>query len=195
MRQTCSALIDPFAKFLLRIGISADSVTLIGALLACVISVAFISKGDFLLGGILLSLVGVSDLLDGTMARISNSAGSWGAFLDSTLDRIVDGFVFGAIIFWVANLPQKNSALLWCAIVAAITAQTTSYTRARWESLGVMGKVGLVERSERMIALCGAFILTGLGLDIIEFVIYGLAVTSSFTVVQRVIFVRRQLKL
>lgn len=195
MRQTSSALIDPFAKFLLRIGISADSVTLIGALLACVISVAFISNGHFLLGGILLSLVGVSDLLDGTMARISNSAGSWGAFLDSTLDRIVDGFVFGAIIFWVANLPQKNSALLWCAIVAAITAQTTSYTRARWESLGVMGKVGLVERSERMIALCGAFILTGLGLDIIEFVIYGLAVTSSFTVVQRVLFVRRQLKL
>lgn len=195
MRQTSSALIDPFAKFLLRIGISADSVTLIGALLACFISVAFISNGHFLLGGILLSLVGVSDLLDGTMARISNSAGSWGAFLDSTLDRIVDGFVFGAIIFWVANLPQKNSALLWCAIVAAITAQTTSYTRARWESLGVMGKVGLVERSERMIALCGAFILTGLGLDIIEFVIYGLTVTSSFTVVQRVLFVRRQLKL
>jgi CDP-diacylglycerol--glycerol-3-phosphate 3-phosphatidyltransferase len=76
-----------------------------------------------------------------------------------------------------------------------VAAQATSYTRAKWESLGVVGKIGFAERSERMIALCTGLIITGLGFDIMPLVITGLAIASSYTVFQRIIFVRKQLKL
>jgi phosphatidylglycerophosphate synthase len=194
MRQISAKSIDPIAKIFLKAGITPDAVTVFGAFAASAISVIFISQGEFLLGGILLSLVGVSDLLDGTMARLSQSSGPWGAFLDSSLDRIVDGFVYGSIIFWIADQANLNATLLWAGIVGLIAAQITSYTRARWESVGVQGKVGLIERSERMIVICAALILTGLGLDIFNFAIYALAIASTFTVLQRILFVRKQLK-
>lgn len=194
MRKISSKTIDPIARFLLNKGISADFITVIGALLAALICIFYLSQGEFFIGGVLLSIVGISDLLDGTMARLSNTAGPWGAFLDSTLDRVVDAFLYGAILFWLATQPTFNALLFSAAVISAFMAQVTSYTRARWESVGVIGKVGLVERSERMIALCTAFILTGFGIDIITLVIYGLAVASSFTVLQRITFVRNQLK-
>ena len=193
MRQVSAKGIDPVAKLLLRMKISADAVTIIGALIACSICVIYISQGKFLVGGIALSLVGISDLLDGTMARISNTAGPWGAFLDSTLDRIVDGFLYGSLIYWGATQSNENKILLVALIVGTITAQITSYTRARWEAVGVSGKVGLAERSERMVALCAAFIITGLGFEILNLVIYGLALASTITVVQRILFVRKKL--
>lgn len=194
MRKISAKSIDPVARFMLKKGITADFVTITGALIACLICSVFLSQGEFFIGGILLSLVGISDLLDGTMARQSNTAGPWGAFLDSTLDRIVDGFLYGSVLFWIATSEELNNALFIAALVAGLTAQITSYARARWESVGVIGKVGLAERSERMIALCCAFILTGFGLNLVPIVIYVLAVASTFTVMQRIIFVRRQLK-
>lgn len=193
MRQLSAKSIDPIAKALLRMKLSADVVTIFGAILASVICVIYLSQGKFLIGGIALSLVGLSDLLDGTMARISNTAGPWGAFLDSTLDRIVDGFVYGSLIYWSATQDLVNKNLLIALLVGAITAQITSYTRARWEAVGVSGKVGLAERSERMIALCTAFIITGLGFEVLNVVIYGLALASTFTVIQRILFVRKKL--
>lgn len=193
MRQLSAKSIDPVAKTLLRMKISADAVTIVGAVLASSICVLYLSQGKFLIGGIALSLVGLSDLLDGTMARISNTAGPWGAFLDSTLDRVVDGFVYGSLIYWSATQQNVNERLLAALIIGAIAAQITSYTRARWEAVGVAGKVGLAERSERMIALCAALILTGLGFNLFNLVIYGLAIASIITVIQRIIFVRKKL--
>ena len=193
MRQLSAKSIDPIAKTLLRMKISADAITIVGAVLASSICVIYLSHGKFLVGGIALSLVGLSDLLDGTMARISNTAGPWGAFLDSTLDRVVDGFLYGSLIYWSATQQSLNEKLLVALIIGAITAQITSYTRARWEAVGVSGKVGLAERSERMIALCAALILTGLGFDVLSLVIYGLAIASTITVIQRILFVRKKL--
>lgn len=186
--------IDPVANKLLKIGVTPDEVTIFGALLAVIFSVKFLSQGQFLIGGILISLVGISDLLDGTMARLSNTAGPWGAFLDSTLDRIVDGAIYGSLVFWYAHDGESNRYLIISLLVGLIAAQVTSYTRARWESVGVQGKVGLVERSERMIALCAGLIISGLGLNLMPIVIHGLALAGSFTVFQRIWFVRQQLK-
>jgi CDP-diacylglycerol--glycerol-3-phosphate 3-phosphatidyltransferase len=87
-----------------------------------------------------------------------------------------------------------NQKLIVALMIGLISAQITSYTRARWESLGVRGKVGLVERSERMIVLCTGFILTGLGLDVLATFIYFLAVASTITVIQRILFARKSLK-
>lgn len=193
-RASSAKSIDPIAKGLLKIGVTADQVTIIGAVLSVAACVFFVSQGNFLAGGIALSLVGLSDLLDGTMARLTNTAGPWGAFLDSTLDRVVDGAIYGSLIYWYANQINVNQILLAALLVALIAAFATSYTRARWESLGVSGKVGLIERSERTIATFAGLIITGLGLNIMPAIIYFLALASSITVLQRMIFVRTQLK-
>lgn len=195
IRAISAKRIDPIARRFLKFGVTPDEVTIVGALLACLISFQFLSQGSFLLGGILISLVGLADLLDGTMARLSNTSGPWGSFLDSTLDRIVDGAIYGSLIFWYAHEGEKNRYLLIGLLVGLVAAQATSYTRAKWESLGVVGKIGFAERSERMIALCTGLIITGLGFDIMPLVITGLAIASSYTVFQRIIFVRKQLKL
>jgi CDP-diacylglycerol--glycerol-3-phosphate 3-phosphatidyltransferase len=103
IRAISAKRIDPIARRFLKFGVTPDEVTIVGALLACLISFQFLSQGSFLLGGILISLVGLADLLDGTMARLSNTSGPWGSFLDSTLDRIVDGAIYGSLIFWYAH--------------------------------------------------------------------------------------------
>lgn len=194
MRALSARSIDPIALALLKAHITADQVTIFGAVLSTLVSAKFLAQGEFLIGGILLSLIGLSDLLDGTMARLTGKAGPWGAFLDSTLDRIVDGSIYGSLIFFYAKNFESNSNLIIALLIGLLGAFVTSYTRARWESLGVVGKVGLAERSERSIAMFTGLILTGLGLDVVAFVIYGLAIASAFTVYQRVMFVRKQLK-
>ena len=194
MRALSAKSIDPIAAALIKAHITADQVTIFGAAVSTFVSAKFLAQGDFLIGGILLSLIGLSDLLDGTMARLSGTAGSWGAFLDSTLDRIVDGAIYGSLIFFYAKNFDVNSNLVIALVIGLLGAFVTSYTRARWESLGVVGKVGLAERSERSIAMFTGLILAGLGLDVMKVVIYGLAVASAITVMQRVMFVRKQLK-
>lgn len=194
MRALSAKSIDPIASGLLKAHVTADQVTIFGAALSVLVSAKFLAQGQFLIGGILLSLIGLSDLLDGTMARLSGKAGPWGAFLDSTLDRIVDGAIYGSLIFFYAKNFEKNSYLITALLIGLLGAFVTSYTRARWESLGVVGKVGLAERSERSIAMFTGLTLTGLGLNLMAVVIYGLAIASAFTVYQRVIFVRKQLK-
>lgn len=194
MRSLSARFVEPVAGRLLKFGITADQVTIVGAVLTMAVSIFFIGTGQFLIGGILVSLLGLSDLIDGTMARLSNTAGSWGAFLDSTLDRLVDGAIYGSLIYWYSISVLANKWIVIALIIGLITAQVTSYTRARWESVGVQGKVGIAERSERMIALCAGLIITGIGINVIEFVIYGLALASTITVFQRILFVRSSLK-
>lgn len=194
MRALSAKSIDPIASALIKAHITADQVTIFGAALATFVSAKFLAQGDFLIGGILLSLIGLSDLLDGTIARLSGTAGSWGAFLDSSLDRIVDGAIYGSLIFFYAKNFDVNSNLIAALLIGLLGAFVTSYTRARWESLGVVGKVGLAERSERTIAMFTGLILTGFGLDVMPVVIHGLAIASTITVFQRVMFVRKQLK-
>lgn len=186
--------IEPVAKRLLKIGVTPDEVTIFGAVVAVFISINFLSQGQFFIGGVLLSLIGFSDVLDGTMARLNGSAGSWGSFLDSTLDRVVDGAIYGSLIYWYAHKSEENRYVIISLLIGLITAQVTSYTRARWESVGVQGKVGLVERAERMITICSGLIITGIGLNVMPIAIYALALASSYTVMQRILFVRKQLK-
>lgn len=195
IRALSTKIITPIANRLLKLGITADEVTIFGAIIASVISVQLLSQGKFLSGGVLLSLVSFSDLLDGTMARLAGITSSWGSFLDSTLDRIVDGAIYGSLIFYYAHEFESNRFVLISLIIGLVAAQVTSYTRARWESLGVKGKVGLAERSERMIAIISGLIITGLGLNVLTYIIHLLALASVYTVLQRILFVRKQLKI
>lgn len=191
-RGHASRFIDPVAKLLLRLGISANAVTWFGALATVTVSVYFIPQGSFLAAGIWYGIFASSDLLDGTMARISGSTGKYGAFLDSTLDRFVDAAVVSAMTYYCMTHGQPTWAIA-AGFVAIATAQITSYIRAKAESIDIECKVGLAERSERSILAWLTLLITGFGIFVIHYALVVLAVASTITVMQRMAHVAKQL--
>ena len=192
-RQVIAKSVDPVAHALVKMKVSPDAVTWIGALGTVVISAVFLAQGRFLLGGILITLLSLSDLLDGTMARLTETQSSWGAFLDSTLDRVSDAAVISAVIYFYAQANTTSGNAITAGLIALVMGQLTSYARARAEALGIDCKVGIAERAERSIILLTGIVVTGLGLNILPTCLWLLAIVSSITVGQRIFHVRNQL--
>ena len=131
---------------------------------------------------------------DGTMARMLGTAGPWGAFLDSTLDRISDAAVICAFIYFYVNNNGGNSQLAVIAgTVALVMSLMTSYARAKAESLDAKCTVGIAERAERNLLIWIALLVSGLVTDVMPYALTLLAVLSTITVIQRMMFVRKQL--
>ena len=190
-RSLAAHVVDPIAKALLRIGLTASAVTMLGSIGSIVVSIVLVSQGSFVWAGILMVPLAGADLLDGTMARISGTSGPWGAFLDSTTDRITDGAIFAAFVWWAFD---SSAALAVAALVALIAGFVTSYARAKAEAINVECKVGVAERAERVGGIMGAAFLAGLGVPyILPAMIWLLAVLSSITVWQRMAVVRKAL--
>jgi len=179
-----TAFITPICRALLRIGLSANAITVIGAAGATFSSIYFFARGEFFLGTLLVSLFALSDLLDGTMARISKTDGTrWGALLDSTLDRVSDAAI--AIGIWI-YLFDEGSDLHLVAIAALFLGGLIPYIRAKAESLGIECSVGFAERPERLIILLVGTGLFGLGLDFaLGLSLWLLVLISLITVIQR----------
>jgi len=179
-----TAFITPICRALLRIGLSANAITVIGAAGATFSSIYFFARGDFFLGTLLVSLFALSDLLDGTMARISKTDGTrWGALLDSTLDRVSDAAI--AIGIWI-YLFNEGSDLHLVAIAALFLGGLIPYIRAKAESLGIECSVGFAERPERLIIQLVGTGLFGLGLNIaLGLSLWLLVFISLITVIQR----------
>jgi phosphatidylglycerophosphate synthase len=192
-RRAVSGLLDPSAKLLLRLHISPDAVTVVGTLGAVLCAMLFIARGNFVFGVLGVIVFAVADLLDGTMARIKGTSGPWGNFLDASLDRVADGAIFGSVAFWAASEDQ-----MWLAagtLIALVAGQVTSYAKARAEAVGAEANVGLVERAERLIAILAALFLSGVGVPwVLDITVWALAILGVFTVIQRVVHVRKQLK-
>jgi CDP-diacylglycerol--glycerol-3-phosphate 3-phosphatidyltransferase len=192
-RRAVSGLLNPPAQLLLRLHVSPDAVTLVGTLGAVLCAVLFIASGSFVVGVLGIMIFAVADLLDGTMARMKGTSGPWGNFLDASLDRVADGAIFGSVAFWAASNDQ-----MWLTagtVIALVAGQVTSYTKARAEAVGANANVGLVERAERLIAILAALFLAGVGVPwVLDIVVWVLAVLGILTVIQRVIYVRKQLK-
>ena len=179
-RRAVSGVIDPVARGLLRLKVSPDAVTLVGTLGTCVGALLFFPQERWLVGTLVIVAFVFSDLLDGTMARMSGRSGPWGAFLDSTLDRVADGAIFGGILLGFAHLGDLLTAGV--ALACLVGGAVVSYAKARAESIGVDCNVGIAERAERLIvALLATFL-------------YGLGVLTWVTVGQRILHVRRQLR-
>lgn len=183
----------PVARLLLRLGISPDAVTIVGTIGVCAAALFFFPRGDFLVGVLVIGLFVFSDLVDGLMARLSGQTSSWGAFLDSTLDRFGDAAIFAGIAMYYAGRGDSQP-LTALAIYCLVMGSVTSYARARAESLGMQAKVGIAERADRLVAV---LLLTGLSdllnLPILLPIVLGvLAVASTVTVVQRILLVRSQ---
>jgi CDP-diacylglycerol--glycerol-3-phosphate 3-phosphatidyltransferase len=186
-------LFTPVAKGLLRAGISPDVITVIGTIGVVTGSLAFYPRGELFVGTLVITAFVFSDTLDGTMARLAGRPGKWGAFLDSTMDRIGDGAVFGGLLLWFAG-DGDEPLLAWLALVGLILGSVVSYARARAEGLGLTGDVGIFERSERLVTILVAAGLSGLGVPfVLEVALWLVALGSAVTLVQRMLHVRRQI--
>jgi CDP-diacylglycerol--glycerol-3-phosphate 3-phosphatidyltransferase len=182
-RSAVGKVVEPAASILIKLGLTPNIVTVIGTIGISISAIAFFSFGKFFIGTLVILLFIFSDLLDGTMARLTGKKNPIGAFLDSTLDRVTDAALFGSLVIYFAN---QNSNFIYPAIVAAFAAQLISYIRAKAESQGIAVEVGIAERPERIILLLIGTGLTGLGLDVaIEIAIVALALLTVVTVIQR----------
>jgi len=186
-----TAFITPSCRFLLKIGITANWLTFIGALGSSICALYFFSKGDFLLGTILVSFFALSDLFDGTMARLSEKGTtSWGALIDSTLDRAIDAAIYAGVISYAISNDDSNLSAL--GLLALITGGLIPYIRAKAESMGIACSVGIAERAERLIIILAATGLYGLGVEIA--LVVGLALINILglvTIAQRLLVVAR----
>jgi CDP-diacylglycerol---glycerol-3-phosphate 3-phosphatidyltransferase len=200
-RELFTRLLTPVARLLLALGISPDVVTLVGTVGVCVGALALYPRGQFFWGSLVVTVFAFSDTVDGIMARTAERSSRWGAFLDSTLDRIGDAAVFGGLVLYYAGRTGDTDRLLTALSLACLVlGSVVSYARARAEGLGMRADVGVAERADRLVAvlatagLVGLRRLTGFGLPegAMVLVLALLAVASLVTVVQRMLVVRRQ---
>jgi CDP-diacylglycerol---glycerol-3-phosphate 3-phosphatidyltransferase len=199
-RAFWTKVFTPVVKLLLRLGVSPDAVTVVGTLGVVAGALVFFPRGELLVGVLVITAFVFSDLVDGAMARMSGRVSPFGAFLDSTLDRVGDAAIFGGLALYYVG-PGDNDALAALAIYCLSMGSVTSYARARAESLGMQAKVGVAERADRLVSI---LVVTGLA-DLVnrlgagEDALWAIAVTlgalalaSTVTVVQRILVVRTQ---
>ena len=190
LRPPMTRLITPLSRGLLKIGVSANSITVFGAIGTVSASLTLFTTGHLFAGTMVITAFVLTDLLDGTLARMSPQGSStWGALLDSTLDRLGDAAVLGSLMYW---LNASHDRLVGVAFVALIAGTLISYIKARAESLDIQCNGGIAERTERLIILLVATGFAGLGVHyILALGIWLLTILSVITVVQRLTIVYR----
>ncbi len=174
--------LSPLAKAL---PVNPNIITVLGMIITS--SAGFIIPFNLFLGGIFILAGGAFDLIDGIVARVNGRVTKFGALLDSTLDRIADGFIFLGIVWYFSHHLDKNAIIL--SFLCAIASFLISYVRARSEGLGLSCKVGIIERPERLILLAFAC-LTGFLYPVILI----LTILSWITVIQRIFYAKKQIK-
>jgi CDP-diacylglycerol---glycerol-3-phosphate 3-phosphatidyltransferase len=192
-RAFFTKLFTPLARLFIKLGISPDVVTIVGTLGVCFGALAFYPRHQFFWGTIVVSVFALSDTLDGVMARLSDRSTRWGAYLDSTLDRVADSAIFGGLVLWYSG-DGKTPYLAALALACLILGSVVSYAKARAEGLGMTANVGIAERAERVVVVLVATGLVGLGVPqlLLAVVLALLALASLITVIQRMLEVRRQ---
>lgn len=183
--------IEPVADFLVRRRVNPNAITTLGT--ACwIVAAVIFATGHIRTAGWVLGVTAVFDVLDGTVARRTGRETKFGAFYDSTLDRIADGAVLaGLLVFYAGSGARHSTPMVVISLTAIIGTFLTSYTRARAEGLGIDAKVGLIQRPERVVLLSAPQALFGLAFDgwVLAGIVTLLAVTSWITAIQRIAFV------
>jgi CDP-diacylglycerol--glycerol-3-phosphate 3-phosphatidyltransferase len=190
-RQFVAAIMRPLA----RLGINPNLVTLLGLVLSTVTAIV-IASGHLRIGGVLVLFAGIFDMFDGAMARIRNAATTFGAFLDSTLDRYSESIILGGLLYYALQRPGLQDALWpwpheqqWMIVfvfVAAVGSLMVSYAKARAEGLGLECKTGLLARPERVVILAIG-LLTGTTIWALTL----LAILTHVTAIERIVHVWR----
>ena len=191
-RVLFTRLLTPTARALLRLGVSPDVVTVLGTVGVCVGGLVLYPRGELFWGTMVIVVFAFSDTLDGTMARLSGRPSRWGAFLDSTLDRIGDAALFVGVALWFAGRGDNlllAALSLWCLVAGSLV----SYAKARAEGLGMTADVGIAERADRLVLALLVIGFHGIGTPyVLAIGLWGLGLASTFTFGQRVWAVRRQ---
>jgi len=192
LKPAVTRVITPVASTALRLGITPNAVTWTGAIGVVASSLYFYPRGEFFLGTLIICVLALSDLFDGTMARISHSGSSkWGGFLDSTIDRITDSAILIGVAIYLIN---ENDSLIGVVLVTLVVGMLVPYIRAKAESFGIECSGGIAERTERLIISLAAIGFDGLGVPyILAIGMWSLAVLGLFTVIQRMLIVKRAL--
>jgi CDP-diacylglycerol--glycerol-3-phosphate 3-phosphatidyltransferase len=186
-------LIEPVAEWLVRREVQPNTITTIGTLCSVAGGVIY-GTGHIRAAGWFLGLTALFDVLDGMVARRMNRSSTFGAFYDSTLDRIADGCVLGGVaVFFATWNSRVGTAMMVVCLAGMIGTFVTSYTRARAEALGIDAKVGVLQRPERVVLLSApqAFFGLALGGLVLMAIIVLLTLTAWITAVQRISTVRQ----
>jgi CDP-diacylglycerol--glycerol-3-phosphate 3-phosphatidyltransferase len=174
--------------------LTPNAISLTG-LVGNVVAAVLVTQRLFFLAGVAFILGSVMDTLDGRYSRMSGKGTPFGAFLDSTLDRIEEGVVLAAVAWWFAE--QGDEVAVGATVLTVVGSYMVSYTRARAEALGVECKVGIASRAVRVVMLSAGLVFAAEelipGVDLLEPAIYAMAALTIFTTFQRVFHVRSQL--
>ena len=186
LRPAMTRLFTPVGAVLARTPITPNVVTVIGTVGVAGGALGLFPIGELFPGALTCTIFVLLDMVDGVLARIKGTTGTWGAFLDSTMDRIADAGIFSGLVIWFfrgGHNPLLGGVCLFCLVTGFLV----SYAKARAEGLGLRCDVGLIERPERMLISLIAVGVSGLGVPyILNVGLWALAAGSAFTLWQRV---------
>jgi len=191
LRPVFNRLTEPVANALARTPVTPNAITITGTVGVAAGALALFPTGHLFAGTLVCWFFVMADMLDGALARVKGTTGTFGAFLDSTLDRVADASVFAGLAAWFV-LGGHSRLLAGVALFCLVSGALVSYAKARAEGLGIRCDVGLAERSERMVIALVATGLSGLGVPyVLAIGLWLLAAASTFTFGQRVLAVHR----
>ncbi|HET9946219.1 MAG TPA: CDP-alcohol phosphatidyltransferase family protein, partial [Actinomycetes bacterium] len=178
-RAAWSRAVRPLAERLVRLGVTADAVTVVGTVGAVGGALVFFTRGQFFVGTLVIWASVMLDMVDGAVARLRGGTSRFGAVLDSTLDRLADAAVFGALLWWFAG-PGDSRPLVLACLLCLVFGSLISYVKARAEGAGLRCDVGLVERPQRLTIVLVGTGLDGLGVPYVQAVaLWALVVLSA----------------
>jgi len=188
-RASVSRVTDPIGAWLVRRGLTPNSVTVLGTIGTVAATLWFFPRGQLFVGTLVVTAFVLFDLLDGAMARAQGSGTPFGAVLDASCDRIADGALFAALTWYAFAIGNRWLAV--AALISLVTAQVVSYVKARAEASGLSADGGLAERAERLIIVLVGSGLSGLGVPyVLDVALWLCAVLTAATVVQRLLSAR-----
>jgi CDP-diacylglycerol--glycerol-3-phosphate 3-phosphatidyltransferase len=191
LRPALNRVLTPIGEALARTPVTPNAITVTGTVGVVAAALWLLPTGHLFAGAAVCTVFVLADMLDGALARVTGTTGAWGAFLDSTLDRVGDAAIFAGLAAWLArggHQPALAGVTVYCLVAGAMV----SYARARAEGLGVRADVGLAERSERIVIILLSTGLSGLGVPYaLPVGLWALAVLSTVTFGQRVLVVRQ----
>jgi CDP-diacylglycerol---glycerol-3-phosphate 3-phosphatidyltransferase len=191
LRPALGRVLTPVGQAVARTGVSPNAITVLGTVGVVGGALGFFPREEYFWGTVVITAFVLFDMLDGALARATGKITKWGAFLDSTMDRVADAAIFAGLMIGLADHDQRVLAgvSLYCLVAGVVT----SYAKARAEGLGYTCDVGIAERAERLIIVLVAAGLDGLGVPfILALALWALAALSTITVAQRFVVVRRQ---
>lgn len=186
-RSGVDRVTHPFATLLVRMGVTANGITVTGLVLTSAAAIALFGNGHLVAGAIVIALCTLLDLVDGAVARAGDGGSPFGALVDAVSDRVADGVILSSLVWWLVYTEPENRLAVVMALSCLVLSQVVSYSKARADAGGLRTPGGLMERADRLVLILLGAGLEGLGVPwALEIALTVVAVGSLITVLQRV---------